>query len=200
MTKKELHTYLDNTKIDYYTMLRVSTEFIKSEPYRSRLLNHILEESKKKVNFTSTDILLWYLGFVKEDFIHTKFFIAYGSHIQILKAIWSSSNLYNDTILILRSGKPLQVITQVNDKGEEKLAEEVKLTDGQLWNIKMKEARLRKKEAQDREEAEKKRAQEAVKKEEVPHKPARPTVNLNGVKREMTQEELDIIKRLKEPR
>lgn len=204
MTKKELYTYLDNPRVDYYTMLRASVKFIRSEPYRSRLLNYILEQSKKKPGFTTTDILLWYLAFVKEDFIHTEFFKRYGNHIQILKAIWMDSNLYRDAVLVLRSGKPLQVITQVNEEGEEKLVDKAELTDGQLWNIKMQEARKRKREereAQAKAEEARKKALEAIeqkkKKEEELLKSSKPTVKIKGVRREMTPEELDAINRLK---
>lgn len=208
MTKKELLNSLKNVRLDYYTMMYYATSFVKADPYKSRLINYMLGRSKLQINFTTTDMLRWFIDFTKADFLETEFFKCNGNHLQVLKSIWYESQLYPEVIEVIKSGKPLNVVTTINEQLEEVKAD-VNLTDkdrqklvGQLRAQRMREAKAIKREDRLREEAKAKnkeivKKQQVVKSVEPKQELKNPTVNLQGHRREMTDEELQIINNLK---
>lgn len=215
MTKQELIKNLENPKLNFFVMLSHSVEFVKTEPYKSRLINYMFGRAQLQIKFTNTDLLRWFIDFVKPDFLETNFFKLNGNHIQVLKSIWFQSYLVNDVVATIRAGKPLPVVTAINEQLEEVKAditlseEERKKLIGQLRAQRMREAKAVKREARLAEEAAQKlkeqKEKEQYKKEVVPkntdeepkeaHK--NPTVTIKGRTREMTDEELAIIESLK---
>lgn len=210
MTKQELIKNLENPKLNFFVMLSHSVEFVKTEPYKSRLINYMFGRAQLQINFTNTDLLRWFIDFVKPDFLETNFFKLNGNHIQILKSIWFQSYLVNDVVATIGAGKPLPVVTTINEQLEEVKAditlseEERKKLIGQLRAQRMREAKAAKKETKLAEEKEQKEKEQLKKEvvlkntdEKLKEVPKNPTVTIKGRTREMTDEELAIIESLK---
>lgn len=219
MTKQELITNLNDPRLDYYAMMHYAVNYVTTDPYKSRLVNYMLGRSQVQLNFSTNDMLRWFIDFTKNDFIETGFFKRHGNHIQALKSIWYQSKLYSLVIDTIRKGKPLPVVTTINEKLEEVKAD-LTLTDeerdkliGQLRAQRMRDAKAVKREERLRQEAlEKEKAKKEketkiqikddqgkpeVTTKDIKEQPKNPTVNIKGHKREMTNEELQIINDLR---
>ena len=202
MTKTELYEYLNNPNIDYYTALRVSRQFLLAEPFKSRLLNYLLSQYKKFPKFTTTELMVWFINYISPIFSVTRFLynVTNLSATTFYKALWADSHLHIEAINMFKTMEPRQIITTVDEqlqevKIDETISEEErKKIAGQLRAQKMREAKARKRE--ERLAAEQlEKTKQTNKTIENLHK--NPSIILNGVQREMTDEETEIINKLK---